>query len=136
MTKIKVTYSDALRTTATHENGAELITDGPKEVGGVGEYFSPTDLFAASLASCMLTLMALAAKKMDLSLETTKALVEKEMSTSPPRRVAKIKVVVESTLDPTPEQKQKLEEAANHCPVHLSLHPEIQQEITFRWGTI
>lgn len=135
MTKIKLTYDTTLRTTITHENGSELITDGPKELGGLGIYFSPTDLFASSLASCMLTLMALAAKKMNFSLEKTTAVVEKEMSTSPPRRIAKVTVVITSSANPTTEEKQKLEEAATHCPVHLSLHPDIVQEITFIWDS-
>ncbi len=133
MTKIRATYETDLRITVLHENGSHLITDGPKELGGKGEHFSPTDLFATSLASCMLTLMALAAKKIGLSLENTKATVEKEMSSSPPRRIAKLKVVIESSLSPTAEEKQKLQEAAIHCPVHLSLHPDIIQEITFKW---
>jgi uncharacterized OsmC-like protein len=135
MTTIKITYQNDLRTTVVHENGSHLTTDGPKEVGGKGEYFSPTDLFTSSLASCMLTLMALAAKKIGLSLENTKATIEKEMSSSPPRRIAKLKVVIESNLSPTAEEKQKLEDAAIHCPVHLSIHPDIIQEITFKWKT-
>ena len=135
MSKIKVTYEDNLRTFCIHDNGQTLITDGPKELQGLEKHFSPTDLFATSLASCMLTFLGIAARKLNINLSGTTATVEKEMTKTPPRRIAKLQVVVTSLFNPTPDQKQTLETTATNCPVHLSLHPDILQSITFRWNT-
>lgn len=134
MSKIVVTYKKDLRTHCQHDNGDTLITDGPKELQGLGEHFSPTDLFATSLASCMLTLMGLAAKKLKVDLKETVAIVEKTMSEAPPRRIATLTVIISSPLNPDENTKKKLEEAALTCPVHLSLHPSIIQTTTFRWN--
>ncbi len=136
MSKIVVTYEKDLRTHSHHDNGDSLITDGPKELHGKGEHFSPTDLFATSLASCMLTIMAVAAKKLGLDLQKTTATVEKTMSQAPPRRIATLTVVISSPLNPSPDIKKKLEDAALHCPVHLSLHSDIIQTTTFRWNSL
>ncbi len=134
MSKIKATYENNLRTHCEHDNGATLITDGPKQLQGLEEYFSPTDLFATSLATCMLTFLGIAAKKLNIDLSGTTATVEKEMTQTPPRRIAKLTVIITSKFNPTIEQKTILETTATNCPVHLSLHPDIKQEITFKWN--
>jgi len=133
MTKLTATYLGDLRTRCVHENGANLETDAPKDNMGKGENFSPTDLLALSLASCILTLMGIGARQLKLDLSGTTADVEKEMAVSP-RRIGRIVVRVQSKLSPTPEERKKLEQMALTCPVHASLHPEIKLEIDFVWG--
>ena len=133
MTMIKLTYQGNLRTRCTHESGSELITDAPKDNEGKGENFSPTDLVAVALASCMLTLMGIAARKLGIDFQAT-AETEKEMALRPSRRIGKLTVRIRCPLALNPEERAKLEQAALTCPVHASLHPEIKQEIDFIWG--
>jgi len=118
MTKILVNY---------------IETDAPKDNEGRGEAFSPTDLFATSLGSCMLTLMGIAARKKGIVLEGLYAEVEKVMVTQPTRRVGKVIVKIFCDTPSEPELKNLLELAAHSCPVSASLHPDIQQEISFHW---
>lgn len=134
MTKIKVVYKGDLHTECLHESGAKIETDAPKERMGKGVEFSPTDLFAASLATCMLTIMAIAAQKVGVELRGTTAEVEKEMATVPHRRIGKMIVRIRSALSPNPQIREKLEKAAFDCPVHHSLHPSIKVEVDFVWG--
>lgn len=134
MVKIKAAYLGDSKIDCTHESGAVIQTDIPKDIGGDGKLFSPTDLFAASLGTCMLSLMGLAAKKVGFDLKGATAEIEKIMSTSPPRKIAKIVVRIRCPKAADAEIQAKLEQAALHCPVHLSLHPDIQEEIDFVWG--
>lgn len=133
MTKIKATYLGDLRVQCVHQSGATLQTDAPKDNHGKGENFSPTDLLPTALASCMLTLMGISAKKLGLSLEGSSIDAEKEMVDGP-RRIGKIRIRFSSSFSPTPEAREKLEQAARSCPVHYSLHPDIAIELTFHWG--
>lgn len=135
MTHIVSKYLGDLRTLCTHESsGQTLQTDAPVDNHGKGEYFSPTDLLATALGSCMLTLMGIAAKNQQIDITGANATVEKIMSTTPPRRIACLRVVINIPASFTLEIQEKLEMAALACPVHESLHPDIQQEITFNWG--
>lgn len=134
MTKIKVLYLGDLHTECTHESGAKIATDAPKDNMGKGRAFSPTDLFAASLATCMMTLMGIAAHKVGVELKGATAEVEKEMAQTGQRRLGKIIVRIRSSLAPNPQIREKLERAALDCPVKLSLHPEIKVETDFVWG--
>ncbi len=133
MTKMKAIYRGDLRVECSHQSGARLETDAPKDNEGKGENFSPTDLLPAALATCMLTLMGIAARKMDVDLKDSSIDIEKEML-SAPRRIGKIVVRFSSSLSPSREEREKLEKAALSCPVHYSLHPEIIQDIQFTWG--
>lgn len=130
MTKMQVSYLGNLRTEAVHlDSGTKILTDAPKDNQGQGEAFSPTDLLASSLASCMLTIMGIRARTHQLKIEGTSCEVEKIMQASP-RKVAEIKVTVKlrgQTL--TAEQLKMLEEAAWTCPVFLSLDPSIKKTI-------
>lgn len=135
MTHSKVLYTGQLHTECTHESGAKIQTDAPKDNQGKGEAFSPTDLLAASLASCMLTLMGIAARKAGTDLPGTVATVEKIMSLDLPRRIAKIKIRVNCPLSFAEELRMRLEKAALDCPVHHSLHPGIELDIHFSWGS-
>lgn len=134
MTKMHIHYLGNHHTECQHQSGAIIETDAPKESGGKGEAFCPTDLFATSLGACMLTLMSLTAKKMGIELKGMKAEVEKEMITSPKRRVGKIIVRIQSSYSPNSDEQKKLEEAAIGCPVHLSMHPDIKIAFDFVWG--
>lgn len=134
MTKIHIDYLGNLHTRCTHEpSGATIETDAPTDNGGKGEAFSPTDLFATSLGSCILTIMGLAAKKIPVDLKGISADVEKLMIATPERRVGKLIVNINCSEQYTPEVQYALEEAAKHCPVHKSLHPDIELDITFKW---
>jgi len=134
MTQVKILYSHFLRTECLHESGAHFPTDAPKDNGGQGSTFSPTDLIGTALGSCMLTLMGIQAKKLGFALEHTTAEVEKQMAPDLPRRIGKLIVRIRSSMELTSEIRAKLEQAALTCPVHASLHPSIEQQITFEWG--
>lgn len=135
MVKITVTYEGNLRTEAVHvPSGAKLKTDAPKDNYGKGEFFSPTDLLAASLGTCVLTLMAIVAQKHKADLTGLRATVEKEMVGHPSRKVARIVIHVYCPRQFDPELTSKMELAGIECPVHHSLHPDVQQEIIFHWG--
>jgi len=129
------TYLGDLRTQITHgPSGTVIETDAPVDNHGKGARFSPSDLVAASLGSCMLTIMGIVAKRDGVVLEGTSVAVEKHMTTELPRRIAKIIVNFAMPAGVAPEQRAKLERAAHTCPVTLSLHPDIQQVVTFVWN--
>jgi putative redox protein len=131
----KIIYEGKLRTIATHlASGSSIVTDAPRDNEGKGEAFSPTDLMSTALASCMITIMGIKAAKEDIPFEKVQAIVHKFMGTNP-RRVVKIKVELEiSGRLPDESQRIILEEAGLNCPVAKSLHPEIEQEIHFRYS--
>ncbi|MEL4307676.1 OsmC family protein [Joostella sp. CR20] len=128
-----VTYLGALRTKCVHlKSNNSFITDAPTDNNGKGEAFSPTDTVATSLASCMLTVMGIKARDMDVDLTETTATVTKTMEANP-RRISKIEVVFDIPVHLDDKSKKILEKTANTCPVHYSLHPDIQKDITFNW---
>jgi len=130
----KVSYLGDLRTSATHlGSGATIITDAPLDNQGKGEAFSPTDLVATATASCMLTLMGIAARTHGLNIDGTTVEVTKVMASNP-RRIAEIhcKLVIPArTL--TAKDKQILEIAGKTCPVIQSLSTEIIKVLTFEY---
>ena len=129
----KVTYTGNLRTCCMHiQSGNEFITDAPTDNNGRGEAFSPTDTVATALASCMFTMMGIKARTMDVDLTGAFAEVTKIMA-SDPRRIAKIKVEFNFPVKTTEKIQKILEHTANTCPVHYSLHPDIEKEIIFNW---
>jgi uncharacterized OsmC-like protein len=134
MVKAKVVYEGDLRAQCIHESGARIESDAPKDIGGKGEFFSPTDLLATGLAGCMLISMALSARKAGVELKGITADVEKEMASAPHRRIGKIVVRIRSELSLSAQIREKIEQAALHCPAHHSLHPDIKLEIDFIWG--
>lgn len=136
MVEIAVHYEGGLRCVAEHgPSGATLSTDAPKDNLGKGEAFSPTDLAAASLGVCMLTTMDIVARKngVEVCLGGARGVVRKHMTSAPPRRIAKIEVELEIPLPENFPRRALLEDAARNCPVALSLHPETEKAITFRW---
>lgn len=129
-----IIYLGDLRTEATHlQSGNVILTDAPTDNQGKGEAFSPTDLVATALASCMLTIMGIVAKRHNLEIEGAFINTKKIMADNP-RRIGAIKMVVEMPENNfTDKDRQLLENAAHTCPVSKSLHPDIQQEIEFVW---
>ncbi len=129
-----VEYLGGLRTQAVHlKSKNEITTDAPVDNNGKGEAFSPTDLVSAALSSCMMTIMGMVADRDGIDLKGLKSEVVKVMSANP-RKIAEIKIhFTHSHLIATPEQKQKLMNAARTCPVALSLSPEITQTVTFNF---
>jgi putative redox protein len=135
MVSIQLEYQGDLHCKAVHgPSGTELNTDAPKDNQGRGESFSPTDLVATALGSCMLTVMGIMARTLNLDIAGTTATVDKDMTTSAPRRIATLAVKIHVPHTITPENQQKLERAAHTCPVHKSLHPDVQSPIEFTWG--
>ena len=135
MVAIQVEYQGDLHCKAVHgPSSTELNTDAPKDNQGRGESFSPTDLVATALATCMMTIMGIQAKKMEIDLRGSTAVVTKEMSPDLPRRISHLAVTFNIPLKLNDEQKQKLQNAAMTCPVHKSLHPDVQSPVVFKWG--
>ncbi|MEY4668688.1 MAG: hypothetical protein RL518_1387 [Pseudomonadota bacterium] len=111
-------------------SGEVLITEAPKDNGGEGKSFSPTDLVAAAYGSCVLTTIAIVAERLGVKVDGMHMRVEKHMQTEP-RRIGHIPLVVHLPEALTDQERQKLERAGHACPVHKSLHPEVKAEITF-----
>ncbi len=135
-TTAKVIYEGALRTLATHTySGDQIETDAPLDNEGLAQRFSPTDLVATSLASCMLTIMGIKARQMDIDLKGTECKVYKTMQ-SDPRRISQIKIVITLPSDQIFERKTRiiLENSAMTCPVAKSLHPDVHKDVSFIWA--
>ena len=131
MSKSNIIYKNNLRTEAEHiASGEKIITDAPIDNNGKGEAFSPTDLVATALGSCMITIMAIAAEKHGVDVSRTNALVKKEMS-SDPRRINEIIIDINMDKNIEAKDRKRLENAALACPVHKSLHPDIKKKIQF-----
>ncbi len=129
--EIKGKYEGDLRVKLTHgPSGSVIETDAPTDNQGKGERFSPTDLVVTALGSCMMTIMGIVAKRDGIKLEGTNFRAEKHMLDNP-RRIGKIVLEIYMSSGLTDEQKKKLERAAHTCPVHQSLHPDIEQNIKF-----
>ena len=132
MVKISMLYEGDLRCRLRHEPSGEVITtDAPVDNMGKGETFSPTDLAAAALGSCMLTVMGIAAARHQINLTGTKAEVIKEMVTAPSRRIGKITVTFQMAKGIDPAQRAMLENTALTCPVHKSFHTDVQMPVEF-----
>jgi len=135
MTQIEIMYEGNLNTRCIHsDNGQEILTSAPKDNQGTGMMFSPTDLLATALGSCVLTIMGIMAQKLKVDITGTKVTVTKEMAHAPSRRIGKVKVILTSPHHFDPETTKKLQNAAEMCPVHQSLHPEVIQEFVYHWG--
>ena len=130
----KVIYKGALRTEATHIcSGNTIITDAPKDNKGKGEAFSPTDLVATALASCMLTIMGIKSDEMNINIKGTTAEVEKIMGTGP-RTMAQVNLVIHIPISANEKTKKNLEKAALTCPVDKSLKDSMIRDVKFIWG--
>lgn len=130
-----VLYEGNLRTVCTHlKSGTIIETDAPPDNQGKGERFSPSDLVATALASCMLTIMGIKARDMGVNIEGISIEVEKIM-TGPPRRISGINLTFHcpENLQLSEKEKTIFENAANTCPVKYSIHPDIVVNAFFNW---
>jgi putative redox protein len=134
MVPFSILYEGEFHCTATHGPSATQIdTDAPKDNHGRGAAFSPTDLTATSLATCMMTTMAILTRTEPIPLTGMRAEVEKHMTTVAPRRIAKIVVNLSMPVGIASEARLRLKEIAHKCPVALSLHPEVEQVVNFHY---
>ena len=134
MVEIEINYDGELRCSAKHGLSEAIIeTDAPIDNHGRGEAFSPTDLCASSLGVCMLTILGIVAKDHEVDIGDVRGRVIKEMSSDLPRRIAKITVEIEVPLPADYPKRELIEQAAMSCPVHFSLHPDIQKEVSWKW---
>jgi uncharacterized OsmC-like protein len=132
----QILYEGNLRTVATHlQSGTVIETDAPTDNQGKGERFSPTDIVATALGSCMLTIMGIKARDMNVDIEGTKIDITKIMVANP-RRIGEIKVVINfpDALQTDEKQRAILERAAMTCPVFESLHPDMKKDVEFKWS--
>ncbi|MCB9878820.1 MAG: OsmC family protein [Planctomycetes bacterium] len=134
MVTIHASYQGDLCCTAVHgPSEASLQTDAPKDNQGLGRFFSPTDLVATALGTCILTTMGIVARRHGIALEGATVRVEKHMNDSP-RRIGRLPVELSVPGTFADDHKKILERAAHGCPVHKSLHPDIDAPITITWA--
>ncbi|MDQ6622275.1 MAG: OsmC family protein [Verrucomicrobiota bacterium] len=134
MVNISIRYTGDLHCAAIHEpSQCEIATDAPLDNKGKGASFSPTDLLATALGSCISTTMAIVGEQHGVDLTGMTVKVSKEMSKDAPRRIVALPNEVHIPLPPNTPQRELLEKAGTNCPVHRSLPPEIERETKFFW---
>jgi len=129
MVEIEARYDGSKKCSLVHQEGATLGTDAPKDIGGEASAFSPTDLVAGALASCVLTTVAMYAEKHGLNLDGMTAKIGKAMTASP-RRIGHLPLTVHLPASVADDVRPHIERVAYACPVHASLHPDIDAPIT------
>lgn len=133
MITAKITYNGELRTTCEHiRSGDTFKTDAPVDNNGLGQAFSPTDTVATGLGSCMITVMGIKAQGLGIDLTDSTVEITKHMAFHP-RRISRIEAKLSLPGDISEKNRKILENTANTCPVHYSLHPDIEKLITFSW---
>jgi len=129
----RITYLGDLRTTSVHlQSGTEILSDAPTDNHGKGEAFSPTDLVANALGSCMISIMAIKSKDLNVDLVGSTIEITKVMQAEP-RKIAKIIVVLNLPIKVDEKTRIILERVAMNCPVLLSLNADIEKDVTFHW---
>jgi putative redox protein len=135
MTSVTIEYQGDLHCKATHElSGTVMTTDAPRDNHGKGESFSPTDLVATALGTCILSVMGIKARMLKVDISGSTAAVDKEMVNTPARKIKKLSVKIHVPHQLTSEHRKALEEAAYTCPVHKSMHPDVEMPIEIAWG--
>jgi len=130
--EVRAVYEGQLRCRLTHgPSGQEFVSDAPVDNQGLGEAFSPTDLVAAALGSCILTTMGIVAERHHIDVTGATATVLKEMVTQPFRRIGRLTVTIRFSRTYPDDQRQLLERTAMTCPVHRSLHPDVEAPVQF-----
>jgi len=130
--RVDVVYEGGLHCVAKHEpSGHEIATDAPVDNHGKGEAFSPTDLLAAAIGTCTVTIMGIAAQKHGIDIAGTTVRVLKSMVADPARRIGKLDVTITLPRALPSDQRTLLENAARTCPIHKSLHPSVEAPVTF-----
>jgi putative redox protein len=134
MVEIKLSYEGDLHCSAVHlPSGNTLVTDAPLDNNGRGQAFSPTDLLATALGSCMATVIGILAKRKELAVEGMTVNVRKFMSDDQPRRVKRLELDLQIPLPASHPDRKLLESAARGCPVHHSIHPDIEVVMNWLW---
>lgn len=135
MVEIRIEYPGDLQCKATHgPSSTTIMTDAPVDNQGKGRAFSPTDLVAAALGTCIFTVLGIVAKRSNIDLAGSNMVVRKEMTSQPVRRIGQLQVEIHVPKVPSEEDRRRLENAAEACPVKRSLHPDIDIPIRFCWG--
>lgn len=135
MVETTVVYEGNLHCRATHgPSGAQLLTDAPKDNNGLGEYFSPTDLVGTAIGTCIFTIMGIYAKRHNINLTGAKAIVLKDMVTSPIRRIGKLTVNMTLPKSIPEEHRKPLEACAGSCPVSASLRDDVEKVFTYTYA--
>lgn len=134
MPTVTARYLGNLRVECTHvASGKTIITDAPTDNHGRGEAFSPTDLCATALASCAMTIIGIYGQAHNVDVTGTEIEITKTMSADP-RRIGRIDVVFHMPgRTYSAKEKTMIERAVRTCPVHLSLHPDVEQVFTLKW---
>jgi uncharacterized OsmC-like protein len=134
MVEINVSYEGGLRCRAVHgPSKNELITDAPADNMGKGEAFSPTDLVATALATCIATTIGIVAKRKGFEIPSMRVHVEKHMSTDSPRRIVRMPIKLWLPLPPDHPERKLIENTAHGCPVHQSVRADLEMPIEFIW---
>jgi putative redox protein len=134
MVEIKVTYSGQLHCSAVHQPSGDIIaTDAPLDNNGLGQAFSPTDLLATALGSCMATVIGIVAKRKDIAVEGMAVTVRKFMTEEAPRRIKRLELDLSLPLSSSHPERKLIESAARGCPVHHSIHPDIEVVMNWSW---
>ncbi|MEO5714533.1 MAG: OsmC family protein [Luteolibacter sp.] len=134
MVEIKLSYEGELHCSAVHTpSGNVLVTDAPVDNNGRGQAFSPTDLLATALGSCMATVVGIVAKRKEIAVEGMAVTVRKFMSDDQPRRVKRLELDLVMPLPESHPDRKLLESAARGCPVHHSIHPDIEVVMNWIW---
>jgi uncharacterized OsmC-like protein len=134
MVEIKLSYEGDLHCSAVHTpSGNILVTDAPVDNNGRGQAFSPTDLVATALASCMATVIGIVAKRREIPVEGMTVVVRKFMSVDTPRRISRLELEIAVPLPASHPDRKILESAARGCPVHHSIHPDIEVDLRWSW---
>ena len=129
-----IDYEGGLHCSVEHgPSGDRIATDAPVDNNGKGEAFSPTDLVSAALGACMCTVMGIVARRKGVEMEGAKVKVRKHMSENTPRRIARLELDIEMPLPEDHPERPMLEAAAKGCPVHHSLHPDIEVVLNWSW---
>ena len=133
--KISCEYLGDLRVQATHgPSGTKLITDAPLDNHGKGATFSPTDLAATALATCIMTILGIQARSLELDFAGMKVEIEKHMTAAAPRRIAKLELQIHMPQGVSEALRPRLVRAAEACPVKQSLHPEVEIVLAWNWA--
>jgi putative redox protein len=134
MVEIHVDYEGELHCNALHlPSGNRLVTDAPVDNNGRGEAFSPTDLVATALGACMATVIGIVARRKEIPVEGMKVSVRKFMSEDLPRRISRLELDLEMPLPGDHPDRALLESTARGCPVHHSIHPDIEVVMNWKW---
>jgi uncharacterized OsmC-like protein len=134
MVEIQIDYEGELHCNALHvPSGSRLATDAPVDNNGRGEAFSPTDLVATGLGACMATVIGIVARRKEIPVEGMKVAVRKFMSEDLPRRIARLELDLDMPLPADHPDRAMLESTARGCPVHHSIHPDIEVVMNWKW---